>query len=315
MPSAQLTDYIAQQRRLGVSDEALRAALLNAGWGEAEVSEAMQPVQFTPAAASKVAPPVVSTPAVRPIQPAQSRLVQPAAASQPSAASSAFMSLDAFQSKSEKTVEMKRAEPKAEVVKLDLRETPKTKLHLNKSLILGIAAAVVIVALAGAAAYFYSRSGSGDALSMDKDAKILELQTRNSELANNVASITQTNTELTAKTSGFETENKDLSAHLSFFILPAGAKATTELSVALAGTLKFERGVYVLTTSRGLNASIKNSKDARVEAVLKPLVGSAITIAGTHLGTSKEITLTTVNNQPLPELPQASTSTPTSTTP
>jgi hypothetical protein len=71
------------------------------------------------------------------------------------------------------------------------------------------------------------------------------------------------------------------------------------------------KGSYLITTANNIRISVKNSKDALVDAALKPLVGASVNIAGTHRLGAVEITVTGVNGAALQEAPVAA---PTSTT-
>jgi hypothetical protein len=78
---------------------------------------------------------------------------------------------------------------------------------------------------------------------------------------------------------------------------PAGAK---EVSVAVRGTLKAASdGKFTLTTSRNIVFTVKNYKDAKVTAALKPLADQGVTLSGVHAPASLEITVQGVNGSPI----------------
>ncbi|KKW47861.1 MAG: hypothetical protein UY99_C0021G0002 [Parcubacteria group bacterium GW2011_GWA1_59_11] len=331
MVNPQLAEYIKQQIQLGVPKEAIKSTLVTSGWPEADVNEALGPSSAQPAVSQPAAAPMaaasVSSPAI-------SSAAKPAI-SAPTAVTggSSPVTRDIFKPKNEPVFGVKpmanaKPETKTDVKPFESKIQPMTSSDPNvfiapdaasyssrssRSWILPGVLGVLFVVSAGAAAYFFLQTqglkGEGGILpSPDggSDQQVSALTSERDQLQGQIAALTD--------------ENKDLAAQLAIFATPAGATTT---AFTLSGTLSGgDKVSYVLTTARSVAFSVKNSKDAKVIAALKPVVGRTVELSGTYTPGSKDLTVTAVNGTPVnPPAPPAGTSTtttpaaPTSTPP
>ena len=321
MVNPQLAEYIKQQIQLGVPKEAIKSTLVTSGWPEADVNEALGPSSAQPAVSQPAAAPMaaasVSSPAI-------SSAAKPAI-SAPTAVTggSSPVTRDIFKPKNEPVFGVKpmanaKPETKTDVKPFESKIQSMTSSDPNvfiapdaasyssrssRSWILPGVLGVLFVVSAGAAAYFFLQTqglkGEGGILpSPDggSDQQVSALTSERDQLQGQIAALTD--------------ENKDLAAQLAIFATPAGATTT---AFTLSGTLSGgDKVSYVLTTARSVAFSVKNSKDAKVIAALKPVVGRTVELSGTYTPGSKDLTVTAVNGTPVnPPAPPAGTSTTT----
>jgi hypothetical protein len=108
------------------------------------------------------------------------------------------------------------------------------------------------------------------------------------------------------------TDNLALLNEVAFLAAPIAGGSAADVPANIKGTLSGGGTIaYAVTTPHGLRITVKNYKDLKVDAILKPLVGTEVELGGTHKPLAMDITVTTVNgvsvDQPAPA--------PTSTTP
>ncbi len=270
MVQQQLVDYIKSQLKLGAGRDSIKSALTGAGWPQADVEDSLSSAEALAGPSSAL--PVASSIRVSDLIPNDKLEVAAAVAaeSKPKAAASA----EAVKPKKEKSA---------------------APFKLNKSLIIIIALAVLFAASAAGAAFFYFKN---DALENKLTAATNDVgaeAAKTSSLNSQVAGLTKTKDDLSTKVSGLQSENDDLKSTLTFFLVPLGAATSSELTTTLKGTLALGRTQYYLMTPGGLTVYVKNSKDTKVDALLKPLVGGAVEISGTHAAGSRDVTVTSVN--------------------
>lgn len=301
----QLKDYIDQQTKLGISKDEIKRALVGAGWQESEVLEAMS----AGAASVSAVMPQVKTP--DPINPAG----QP---STPSVkpASAPFVASDIFRPAKEEPMFQSRAAagPKAAspdkpqmVSFASSKESYGGGGWLKRYALPETIGLVAILAMAGTV-FFYIRSA-------DLETKVAAANQQSGASQASIASLTNQKTDLTNQAASLNATITDLTNQLSLFAAPANASATQELSITIKGTLGGGgKSSYFLMTNKDILVVVKNSSDPKVDAALKPLLGSQIEISGTHVPRSNSITVTAVNGT-APALPQpVSTSTPKAAT-
>ncbi len=308
----QLKDYISQQTKLGVSKDAMRSALLGAGWNESDVTQAMTESEVgTQAAAAQPAQPV--QPAVS-AQPIQQPVQQPSSPVSGIAATisgmkpaAPFMTSDIFQPKGEAV--FKSSAPGQPAVQKPAAVSINAEPGKNKGNVLTIVLGVISVLLLGGNVYFYFQSTAkqpqapaitGTGTGQQQEAQIASLTTDKNTLTQQVDTLNKT--------------MADLSGQLAIFE-PASTSTITSVSFDVSGTLGGGGKVlYSLTTSRNIILSVKNSKDAKVEAALKDLIGKQISLQGTHQPGSVSLTVVSVNNQPVDAPVVATSTTPAATT-
>ena len=296
MANQQLIDYIKGQTAAGVSETDIRKILKDAGWPDAEVEDGFKNSKGVSAA----------SPAVSAV-----------AASQPAAA---------------KPMEAAKAEPKKESMSFDFMTnpggmssmpaagTPKEKSKDAKPMAMSadlapagkkasslpwIVAGVAVVLMIGVGIYFYMQSGTASSQVDTLNAANTALTSQLAALKNSTVSMDDFNS---AKADAGEVSNE-----LSLFI-NSGAGTSTPVRFDLNGLVGLVKAQYTLTTPHGIVLTVKNSKDAKVDAALKPLIGGTAELSGTHIAGTYEITVDSLGGAPLPTpasstAPIASTST------
>jgi len=273
MVQRQLVDYIKAQIKAGVSKDELRRALLGAGWSETDVDDSIN--------GAAEAAPAVSAPSVS---------GGPVLAGSPIIVSDLIPNVSKMEVIAAKPEQTKNAasEPKARLsVKL-----PKP----DRKTIIIIVVAVVALGLAGASVYFYMQLKSVEdkltALSVAGGASDSKIVTLNSQIAD----LTKTNDDLASQASSLTNANKEFTDELSFFAVPEGSSASSSVSVDFSGVLEGGgKNEYSIAATSGIKVFVGNSKEAAVDAVLKPLLGQTVRISGTHTLSSREVTVTSVN--------------------
>ena len=280
MVNQQLVEYVKSQFALGASRDSIRSALVGAGWADVDVDDSVKSAEALPMADaqnSKVAPTTISMSDLIP----NSRLEVISVASG-----------DKWNPRDNKEAVQK---PAAGGEKKGLLKISKP----GKSTVIVIVLAVFALGSAAGAIYFYFQNkGLNDQLAVattSAEAVNAKIGGLNSEIAN----LTKARDELSAKASSASSladENAKLKTEISFFVAPLGSSVSQAVAATVKGVLSGGgKALYVLTAEDGLRVFVKNSKDAKIDAILKPLLGSTVEISGMHLLGSNEITVTSVN--------------------
>lgn len=305
MANQQLVGYIKEQLVAGVSDEMVRSALKTAGWSDADIEDGIKTAKAPAATAPVSAMP--ATPA------AGVGMLNAAAKSEPIAQKMSVLDIrEAIGGKDELLNNVAAAAQKQSVAKNNLVAAKPLTAEaiagasvaaksgfLSKISIPEIVMGIVILGLLGGGVWFYmNQSGAS--------AKLQELSGQNAALNGQIASMTKTNSDLSAEVDSLKTnvksladENASWKNELLFFVaVPGSSTAVDGITVAIKGTLAVAKsGQYIVTTANGVVVNIKNYKDAKVDALLKPLLAGSIIIAGTHTAGSRDMTVTEVNGQ------------------
>ncbi len=157
---------------------------------------------------------------------------------------------------------------------------------------------VLILGLGGLSGFLYFQNSG-------LTGKIAALGNTSADVVSRVASLTgqvkaldASNTTLAAQVASLTTENEILRTNLSFAAIPpASSGAPSSETVSISGELTAGKSLYTLTTSYGVVVFVQNTKIAKVDAALKPLVNStsSVMLTGTHVPGSQYITVTAVN--------------------
>lgn len=299
MVNQQLIDYVKSQLQVGVGKDAIKNALLESGWAEVDVADALKQASGGQPAASA--------------SPAQSQPVAHAAtaAAKPASANGgAMMTSDIFQPKNEPVFDPKvttgpalKTQPAALPGKsagpvmagsaaASISYGPKK----FSGSIVPIALGVGFVVCAGAAIFFFMQKADLAAQLAPLEAARMDADT----LRQQVATLEQERDGLTTQVSQLQQSNVALSNDLAMFRVPDGTAAGTTGNVVVTGALRQEAGQYVLFTPNEITVVVKNGKDAKVAAALQALLGNTVTVSGTHVLGSREVTVTTVNGAPIP---------------
>lgn len=327
MANQQLVDYIKSQLGAGVSEEMVKNALKTAGWPDADVEDGVKaakpgPANAVAAAPAKISPNqigVVTAPVEKPAAVGSTGIpaggigvglnakpadIQPKAnvldiREAISAKDELLNSMNNMAGKEAgKAVGVAAAGPAVSGAANAAGTLSGKSGFFGKISIAEIVMAVIIVALLGGGTWFYL-SQSGGASRADS------LASQNAALENQIAAMTKTNSELSAESSSLKTENAGLATDvaalkndLSFYAVIPGISTITENAVNVKGILTLSKsGQYVLTTANGAIVNVKNYKDTKVDALLKPLLGASVELAGTHPAGSRDLTVVSVNGQ------------------
>lgn len=309
MVQDQLTDYISSQMKLGVSRDAIRSALIAAGWAAGDVEDTLKKaenVNSPTARAMKPSPPMGDG------APSGGAAIMGGANAVPKAADpqsirvsdlvSATDVMSAAGSFGKSISKNERAKPAA-AGRAATEVNPGLLEKKQGGSIMMIAGIMIILGLTGLAGFLYFQN-SGLA------AKVAALSSKSADVASRVASfksevqaLNATTTALAAKVASLTEENRELQANLSFMGKTlTGSSATSSETVSISGTLTAGKSpYYTLTTRYNVIVSVANSKDVRVDAALKPLVNStsSVKLTGTHVPGSGFITVTAVNGAAL----------------
>ena len=208
-----------------------------------------------------------------------------------------------------KKEEKKPPEVKAEIksAKVDSTSSPREEMpaklgelgavkpsRFNLKLVVIIVLGIFTLGFAGAGAWLYlenqdltTRIASLEGSAGTSEARVTELQ----------AQVTG----LQSKASDLEAESKSAAFELSFFVVPTGVTPGSSSTFSdLGGTLGGGGTVlYSFTTARGTALTIRNSKEANVDAALKPLLGTVFAISGAYTPGSRMVTITAVKGAPI----------------
>ncbi|MBI4085676.1 MAG: hypothetical protein HY433_00285 [Candidatus Liptonbacteria bacterium] len=341
----QLKDYIDQQVKVGVPNNVIKAALLETGWRETDINEAM--ALFVPSAGAAPAKPaeMIKPVEIKPIE------IKPIDSTQPSPAATAgtagspqikssyfspvlpkvspgsgaqekpapvsFVTSDIFQPKNESAFETKGIASqtpfpvnKPQIISAagGMGAGPGNNFF-KKQIVPIVLGAVSILLFAGAGILYAQNSGLQN--------KINSISVESSSLKTNLDLLASDKNALTEQVATLNQAVNDLSNQLSIYASPADASKTQELPITIKGVLGGGgKAAYVLTTNKDILVAVKNSGDSRVDGVLKPLLGTQVEISGTHLLRSDSVTVTAINGAPLPPLESATaTSTKNGATP
>ena len=304
MITPQLLDYIKGQMQKGATPDMIKTALTKAGWPPNDVSEAL-----SVATAPMVSMPPTTTPAspasaATPTTPAKNIDIQPAAASQSQGES---MSIS-FSEPDLQSIDLGSVPSEPTKASTFLSGVSSASSMNIKKVLPFIMVGVLILGSVGAAVYFYTKIGESDAQAQTLTAQVATLQAQ-------LNTLNAQNQELNTKVASLGAENASLDSQLSLFASPAiVGTSTQDVAMAVTGMLGNSNGSYTLTTNKNIIFVVKNSKDAGVEATLRPLLGSEVELSGTHAPASRQVTVDKVNGNVITTPPPANTATTTSVT-
>ena len=313
MVQDQLVDYISSQMKAGVSREAIKAALVGAGWVAADVEDTFKKVEGV----AKTAPPASTalagtspsgaSPASAAFKPAAMIGGGAVKSGEPqsirvsdlvSASAAANLSTGAGAGFGKSTSTTKTQQPAGLAVTARMGADPKSAHGGRVMMIIGI---VVIIVLGGLAGYLYFQNNNLASQVASLGSQSTGVTSQISSLSGQVQALTASNTALTAAAASLTGQNTDLLTNLSFVAVPAGTPSGASSTVSVSGTLTGGKSVYTLTTAYGVVIYVANAKDAKVSAALAPLLAgtSTVELTGTHVAGSQYITVTAVNGSSL----------------
>jgi cell division protein FtsB len=305
MVQDQLVEYISSQMKLGVSRDAIKSALVGAGWVAVDVEDTLKKVEGTGTA--KPATPSASPKTTSsPMGGSQSIRVSDLVSS--STTAGVTTASVAMAGKNNNVVKT-QTQPQVQSVKPAMKPVMTSSSSFSgnefppkqKRPIMMIIAVVFLVVFAGLSGFLYFQN-SGLA------TKIASLSTQSATVTANIASLnTQvqnldaTNTALTAQVNSLMAINADLILNLSFAVVPPASMNEASGTVSISGTLTAGKSSFILTTQYGVVVMVQNAKAANVVAALTPLLNSSssVTLTGTHIPGSQYLTVTGVNGASL----------------
>lgn len=296
MIQQQILEYIKSQLKLGVSRDDVKSALVGTGWLAQDVEDSIKSAEGVGAAVSPQGPsPVKEIPKDKPIVVSDLVSVSKMEIGFPA---EKITDVKTAVKPVEKKIEPPKEQPKKEEPKKDQPKVVSVAASVsgsrfNKTTIILIVLAVLAAGGAGGAGYFYFQNKN-----LNEKIAGLEVaaQGGNTVLNNKIADLTSKNESLGKDLDAAKKESADILFELSFFAIPPGSTDNSPVAVPeIKGTLKKNKLVYSLLTPRGSELTIKNSSDKNVDAALKGLVGTEITLSGTYLPGSRGLTVQSVN--------------------
>lgn len=341
MVQDQLVEYISSQVKLGISRDAIKSALTGVGWAPLDVEDTLKKVEggtvsvpAQPVAAQKTAEPATgasaspkfvsfsapgtTAPQTKNPEPQTIRVsdlvssVAPAS-SMPAQAAPKIISSAAATGPAKATPMTKDQPAKGFFAGPSMVSTVPMGQKKKGIGWLGIVAIVLIVLLGAFAGYLFMKNGS-----LNSQLQALNGQSQGvvQNSAAQIQALNASNTALAAQISSLTTANQDIALNLSFFTIPLNLpQPVTSSPVSVSGVLAAGLGknTYIVTTPYGVKTYVKNSSDAAVAALLQPLLGGTVQIAGTYIPGTPNITVTSVNGSQV-ALPPTTTSTPAAAT-
>lgn len=179
-----------------------------------------------------------------------------------------------------------------------------------------VAEGVGLIALAALTIYLYTQNSTLSAKVNSVSTASVGASSQLTDLQSQLQTLTTDKGTLQGQVSDLTTKNTDLAMQLSFFAAPIGT--STAASGTIVGTVAAPvgaKGAYSVRTQYNAVILVKNSSDAKVAAILKPLVGTSATLAGSYILGSDAFTVETVNGNPVNPPPVAPIATSTASAP
>jgi hypothetical protein len=339
MVQDQLTDYIYSQLKLGVSRDAIKSALVSAGWVAADVEDSLKkvggsssgPAVITPSASTfsagaAGAASVGAKPGVEPQMIKVSDLVSsPSSSMGPTSLSgvskpvqmgastlnSAAKTSPAFSAGSSLSSNSKKNNDA-----MNTFVAAQQPMFAAKKRGVGVTEiiAIILVLVFGAGAwYFYAQNST-------LAAKVASFNTQGDSVTAQLAALQSqvdaSTTALTTQVASLTAANADLALNLSFYAVPPGSSASANpISFTISGSLSGGgKAPYALTTPRGVKVFVSNSSEAQIAAQLKPLIGDTVQLTGTYIPGFSNITVTSVTDLSVPPATSSASSSDASST-
>jgi hypothetical protein len=273
MVNQKLLDYVGQQLKNGVSSSAISSALLGAGWSQSDVSTALDqaqsvssgtPFAVTPASASTTAGGTVASFVSSPIT----------------------STGDIIRTESTSNVGKISAQQSSGSVFSSTTTSSTDSMHRSIGAIIGYSVlGILVVGFGGLSGYLYQQN-------QGLMADLVVARTGGDSMSASAQMLQKSADSLNAQNMALKAQVDDLTNQLAVFAPGTGSASDAQVSGALSVN---GAGVYSVTGSTGIVYTVKNSKDSKVAGVLGGLVGSSVTIAGTHTPGSPTITVISVN--------------------
>lgn len=311
MIQQQVVEYAKTQLALGIGEEVIKNALVDAGWPVSDVDDSIKSV------AQRKAPEVVSaipsamasrqstSPGSSSSQPINLKDIFGGAAKGNISFSAPADTSKADSSKADSSKTNISKTPSAPADISSLKKSAAEKFSSQKSsggsktvLIITI---VIALAAIGAAVFFFINNRNL-AAQVDKfAADNAAAGSAASGLSAQIADLTKSKQDADDQIASLTEQKDQLRTELLFFVpqpLALGATSSV-ISFSLSGTVGFDSKLQYTLTSDGIILNIKNSKDPKVDSILKPLIGKIAEISGTHAQLSRDVIVSAVNGAAL----------------
>lgn len=331
MVQDQLVDYIGSQLKLGVSRDAIKSALVSAGWVAADVDDTLkkvgggsQPVAASSGSAANAVSAITSAKPTNAGSPQMIKVSDLISASPASASSIGSVSTTTSAMPTDGAKPAASGTGKIDPSSLGGKISGNT-FKANASagvmpagagisvgggmgkgtIIAWVVAAVCFLGFGGAAWYFYSANGG---LATQVASLTSQSASMNSQLTSLQSQIDASSTQLSAEIKSLTEANADLALNLSFFTVPIGAPTTTPQPVTISGWLTDGKGMYWVTTRRGAKISVGGTSDPISASRLKSLIGDTVQIVGTYTVGTPQISVGVITNLSAPAVTSTATS-------
>ncbi|MBU6500315.1 MAG: hypothetical protein KGJ89_00595 [Patescibacteria group bacterium] len=315
MVQQQLVDYIKEQLKLGVDASATKAALVDAGWPSADVEDSLGEISGggKQAAVSDGQAATSKDMAAKSNAPIVANFGLPSSQQAPIIVSDLLGSTQ-LNMAAKATADKNNNKPETANKILLTKKMPGMSRFTAPTIIM-IVLGVVAVALAAGDVYLYLQDKSFQqkitAFSSSGDAVVSNITALNSQIAD----LKSKNGDLASQVSSLQKDNQGLIDEISFVGVPSGSTSTEDLAFSVSGVLAGGGQVqYNLTTKNGIKIYVKNYKDAKVDAALKPFVNQTVSLSGTHAPGSRDATITAVNGSDISTITSTSAVSSSSTT-
>jgi hypothetical protein len=312
----QLVDYISSQMKLGVSRDAIKAALVSAGWVAGDIEDTLKKVDGSASTSSAVKP--TSSPASSlssfsaTVNPAAtnkgsspqvirvSDLVSSSPSSMSSPSTSTASLTSAMSGKPAKSMSFGGGKINGNTFEASpangaMAGAVKGGSSKMTMMIGWVVAAVLVLGCAGLAWHFYSANA---ALSQQVASLTSQSATVNSQLDSLKSEVDASTSALTAQVASLMTANADLALNLSFYAVSTGGSASgtvAVLPVNISGWLTTSTRGYIITTARGAKILVANATDLKIAPSLKASAGAMVYAQGTYLPGSDQITVASIS--------------------
>lgn len=302
MANQQLIDYVKGQMMAGVGEADIKKILKDAGWPDTEIEEGVKGAKPAQPAVSAIASSPVSAQSVQPkMAEPMKQEVKPAEPKKESMGFD-FMSNPTGMSSMSSSPASAKVEKKVEPIDASMAAMSAAATG-KSSLLPWIITGVSLLLLIGGGLYLYNANSS-------LSTQISQLTAAGGATGTQLSDAQRAAQASADEATAARADAAETLSELSLFVLPPNASGTlAAIDFTLKGTVGQAKAQFTFTTAKGLILYVKNSKDAKVDFNLKPLIGATAELSGTHVPGTYDITVAKINGTTLDALPAAATTT------
>ena len=256
----QLVEYISAQTKAGTSRDAIRAALVGAGWVAGDVDDSFKKVEGASSPAVSVAAAAAAKSMGSPSKSPEPQMIR---MSDLVSASDRPLAVTGASKEQKPAGKISPVVASVAVAGMGVKEISAGRpVSSKKNLIIGIVGIILILLLGAFAGYLYMQNSTLSSKVASLGGASADVTAEISALTSQVNTLTASGTAMGTEIGGLTSANEELAMELSFYALPAGTTPTsTNLSVSGMLSLSASK-MYILTASYGGKLSVANSKDA-----------------------------------------------------